>query len=164
VGSDVRLLARELERLHPNPWHDLSPLEWADAVERLAAGFDGFPRLQGWTSGGFRKPDYPRTNEAPHRRGSFSERMMGLEPTTFCVARSERDDPGRLPTPDCMVERGRHSFDCQRMPPTDAQGSPARCASAASSYLVDVIDLDTKRAEPWRSPRTMYPHAGRPRP
>jgi Peptidase family S41 len=41
VGNDVRLLARELERLHPNPWHDLSPLEWADAVERLAASFDG---------------------------------------------------------------------------------------------------------------------------
>jgi hypothetical protein len=41
VSSDVRLLARELERLHPNPWHDLSRLEWADAVERLAASFDG---------------------------------------------------------------------------------------------------------------------------
>jgi hypothetical protein len=40
VSADVRLLAAELERTHPNLFHDLSRQEWQRAVERLATSID----------------------------------------------------------------------------------------------------------------------------
>jgi hypothetical protein len=42
---------------------------------------------------------YPHPKRETRRFQRVSERMMGLEPTTICMARlNARDDPRRLPT------------------------------------------------------------------
>jgi hypothetical protein len=41
VSGDVLVFARELERLHPNLFHDLRPDDWKAAVDGLAARIDG---------------------------------------------------------------------------------------------------------------------------
>ena len=44
VASDVRLLADELERIHPNPYHAVSREEFRRQVDELAARADGLDR------------------------------------------------------------------------------------------------------------------------
>ena len=43
-ASDVRLLADELERIHPNPYHAVSQDEFRRQVDELAARADGLER------------------------------------------------------------------------------------------------------------------------
>ena len=44
AASDVRLLADELERIHPNPYHAVSREEFRRQVDELAARADGLDR------------------------------------------------------------------------------------------------------------------------
>ena len=63
-------------------------------------------------------------NKKPRLAGlSLVERMMGLEPTTFCMARSERE-PTEVDwrCQSARLSQVTDSRTCQQMPPADEQG------------------------------------------